>query len=422
MPPIAMRLVLYLCMGSTSSKVRRGLFTLTAAALKTSTAKIWLVVGAGLVLFVSVLLMLGMFLVAFQTVLSAQAAASSIGTNDIPPVAMLAYQTAAAESCAPDDLWPILAGIGKVESDHGRVFGSHLLPNGDSSIPILGPELDGSGIGGNLTPVPVGVWQGRWGLDGDFEQALGPMQFRPGVFAEYAPSAAATPHNINDAAAAAAAKLCAEGLPDVEAALWRYNPLRSYVEEVLHWAALYAQGGGIASVSALALVDNPNVQLTAAAEADLLAGIVDPRLVDVVAHLSITYKMDILSFRTGHSRCKVLPNRVNSGPNCSVSNYWEGRAVDIMSVSYADQPLRAVSPKNRAAREIAEWLAFMPQSDLIRPNEVGSPWYNLESYHGHFANSLHQDHLHIGYHSPPPPEWANEVAPVSDVAAAASGG
>ncbi len=405
-------------MASKGSKVRRRLVTLTAAALKTSSAKIWLVVGVALVLLVGVLMMIGMMIVGFQTVLAAQAAASSTATLDIPPVALLAYQKAGAESCAPEDLWPILAGIGKVESDHGRIFGSQLLPSGDSSILILRPELNGSCAGGYITPHPVEGWRGRWGLEGDFEQALGPMQFRPGEFNKYAPSAAATPHNINDASSAAAAKLCAEGLPDVEAALWRYNPLRSYVDEVLHWAALYAQGGGIASASALALIENPNVKLTAAAESDLLAGIVDPRLVDVLAHLSITYKLDILSFRTGHGRCKVLPGRVNAGPNCNVSNHWEGRAADVMSISYADQPLQAVSPSNRPAREIAVWLALIPRFNPIRPNEVGSPWDDLESYHGHFANSLHQDHLHIGYHSPPPPEWAT----AGEVAAAPSNG
>jgi hypothetical protein len=41
----------------------------------------------------------------------------------------------------------------------------------------------------------------------------------------------------------------------------------------------------------------------------------------------------------------------------------------------------------------------MPTNEPIRPDEVGSPWTAYDTYHGHFTNTLHQDHLHIGYTS-----------------------
>ena len=110
--------------------------------------------------------------------------------------------------------------------------------------------LDGSGAGGNRTPLPIGPWRGRWGLTGDYQQALGPMQFLPDTFARFASTPAADPHNINDAARAAAAYLCDGGITDIGEAIRRYNNSQSYVDEVLHWAALYQRTGGIPSADA----------------------------------------------------------------------------------------------------------------------------------------------------------------------------
>lgn len=45
--------------------------------------------------------------------------------------------------------WSILAGIGAVESDHGGTV--DIAPDGTTDPPFVGPRLDGSGVGGNLT-------------------------------------------------------------------------------------------------------------------------------------------------------------------------------------------------------------------------------------------------------------------------------
>jgi hypothetical protein len=326
--------------------------------------------------------------------------ASPLAIADIPPVALDAYRHAAATAC--DDItWPLLAGIGKIESNHARHAGTELHPNGDTTPPILGPKLDGSGAGGNTTPLPAATWSGRWGLGTDWQQALGPMQFLPGAFEHYAPSPAATPHNIYDAAQAAAALLCDSENDDATTALLRYNRSTAYGEQVLHWAALYADSTIPPSPGARSLLDNENLALTTPARQDLENGIVDPRLVDLLTHIADQYQIEVLNFRTGHPRCKVLPNPTNTGPNCAVSNHWHGRAADITAVSKPGQPLGAVSPHNEPARAIVQSLATLPD-EPSRPDEVGSPWSDLDDYHGHFSNQLHENHLHIGYTTQPP--------------------
>ena len=370
--------------------------------------KLW-AAAVAIVVFLSNLL-LGVVMLATAVQATQIAQVSDIGAQDIPTVALSAYQEAAAQGCDGLDWW-VLAGIGKVESDHGRTNGSTLLPSGETSPPIFGPELNGSGAGGNLTSLPIGQWRGSWGLTGDYQRAIGPMQFLPGTFARYAPDTTATPHNIGDAARAAASLLCDGSIADIGMALRRYNNSQAYVDEVLHWGALYQLGGGLPSADAEALLDNPNIKLTAGARQDLEAGIVDPRLTQLLVHLASTYRLEILSFRTGHPRCKVLPNKVNSGPNCSISNHWEGRAVDITSASRAGEALMPVGPRNDDARAITEAVALMSADSPLRPDEVGSPWAAYEDYHGHFSNSLHKDHLHLGYERMPSAHPVRAVTP-----------
>lgn len=75
--------------------------------------------------------------------------------DGIPPVLLDAYHRGAARLTG---LYPrctgmtraILAGIGRIESTHGA--GHDIAPNGDVTPPFVGPRLDGSGVGGNLTP------------------------------------------------------------------------------------------------------------------------------------------------------------------------------------------------------------------------------------------------------------------------------
>lgn len=156
----------------------------------------------------------------------------------IPDVMLSAYQQAAQRiggirpACA-GMRWSVLAGIAEVESQHAS--GSTIAPNGDISPPILGPPLDGSGVGGNRTPIR--------NPDGTFARAVGPFQFLTTTWAGVAQDGnddgARNPHNAFDAALGAAAYLCGTGPRDLKdqgqlrAALLRYNASQTYVTQVL---------------------------------------------------------------------------------------------------------------------------------------------------------------------------------------------
>ncbi|GAA1440972.1 bifunctional lytic transglycosylase/C40 family peptidase [Nocardiopsis tropica] len=139
--------------------------------------------------------------------------------------------------------WQILAGIGAVESDHAA--GSTISPTGDTDPPVVGPVLDGSGVGGNLTPhydTDGGVWDG----DTVYDAAVGVTQHLPANWDDYGVDGngdgRADPHNVFDSVAATAVELCAShpdqqvdftDREDLEDALFRYNHADWYVDDVL---------------------------------------------------------------------------------------------------------------------------------------------------------------------------------------------
>ncbi len=135
---------------------------------------------------------------------------------DIPSAYVRHYQRAARR--CPGLPWPVLAAVGKVESDHGRAR----LPgvrSGANAAGAAGPMQ--LGIGGRAGP----TWQ-HYRLDADHD----------GQASVYDPA---------DATAAAAHKLCADGARrHLDAALYAYNPSWAYVARVKRWAARYILGGG----------------------------------------------------------------------------------------------------------------------------------------------------------------------------------
>lgn len=168
--------------------------------------------------------------------------------SGIPERALAAYAGAALAKYAerPDcDLgWNTLAGIGWVESRHGSYGGASIADDGTVSPPIIGIALDGS-----TTALIADTDGGEFDGDAEFDRALGPMQFIPGSWANWyidgSGDGVADPHNIDDAALAAANYLCraVPTLGDEES--WRagiasYNGTNSYLDAVATASSQYA--------------------------------------------------------------------------------------------------------------------------------------------------------------------------------------
>ena len=127
---------------------------------------------------------------------------------DIPPDYLLLYQEAGLAFDVP---WEVLAGIGKVECDHGR------------------------------DPDPACWQEGHTNAAG----AGGPMQFLASTWQQYgiAANGSSAPNRWNaaDAIVSAANFLKQNGAPDkIEQAVFAYNHSDAYVQQVLAWAGLYA--------------------------------------------------------------------------------------------------------------------------------------------------------------------------------------
>jgi cell wall-associated NlpC family hydrolase len=131
---------------------------------------------------------------------------------EIPPNYLLLYQEAGLAFDVP---WEVLAGIGKVECDHGQ------------------------------NPDPACWKKGATNAAG----AGGPMQFLATTWQTYriAASGNGTPDRWNpaDAILSAGNFLESNGAPDnIDAAAFAYNHSNSYVQQVLAWANLYANANG----------------------------------------------------------------------------------------------------------------------------------------------------------------------------------
>ena len=133
--------------------------------------------------------------------------ASTLARTEIPPLYLSLYERAGARYGVD---WAILAGIGKVECDHGRA------------------------------PAPSCAQEGVVNSAG----AGGPMQFIASTWSRYGVAAEgdARPDrwNVADAILSAANYLHAAGAPrSYSKAIYAYNHARWYVAEVEAWASRY---------------------------------------------------------------------------------------------------------------------------------------------------------------------------------------
>ena len=171
----------------------------------------------------------------------AQRVAAATG---IPEPAVVAYGNAELAMRSTDPgcqlSWATLAGIGRVESDHGQFGGAHLLSNGEESRPVIGVPLDGTGGVRDIPDSDHGA------LDGDpvYDHAVGPLQFLPSTWRDY--TSTGDPENIDDAALVAAKYLCVGGRDMGSAAGWwdgilSYNNSVDYAQKVFGQADNYAR-------------------------------------------------------------------------------------------------------------------------------------------------------------------------------------
>lgn len=135
------------------------------------------------------------------------------------------------------------------------------------------------------------------------------------------------------------------------------------------------------SAVAAPVLANDNVGLTDTARWDILAGGVDDRVLSVLARLGMEHRLDVTVLATGH------PHEVFGSSH--VSNHTEGRAVDIWALD--GRPVLE-------QRDPAGPLAALARSLLAEGvTELGGPW-DLDGPGGaSFTNTVHQDHLHVGF-------------------------
>jgi hypothetical protein len=306
-------------------------------------------------------------------------AASRYALTDIPSTYLALYVQAdrrMQRSC-PRLRWQQLAGIGKVESDHGRSRAPGVRSGVNRHGCCAGPMQF------NLRSGPPSTWEA-------FK--------RPGD-SVYDPA---------DAIPAAARKLCANGLteparsgadpcpqvrgsPAEHRALKRYNDACWYVHQVLVLADRYTrqEPPEVAARDPFvrALTHNPRLTTTTARgcdpASDFASGRLDLRVQALLAALAERHTIRLSCLRTGHSVYVKGTRRV--------SNHTVWRAIDIDQID--GQP---VGRRSRAARALVGWLDRL--DGPLRPGEVGSP-FRLGG-RPFFTDEGHQGHVHVGYGGP----------------------
>ncbi|WP_326837872.1 lytic murein transglycosylase [Amycolatopsis rhabdoformis] len=168
----------------------------------------------------------------------------------VPARALRAYGNAELAMRSADPgcriSWATLAGIGRIESNHGQYGGAVLGADGRPSKPIIGVPLDGSSGVRAISDTDGGRFDG----DPVADRAVGPMQFIPSTWRKWAADGngdgLGDPQQIDDAALAAGRYLCAGGRDMATPSGWwsgilSYNNSTEYAQKVFGLADGYAQ-------------------------------------------------------------------------------------------------------------------------------------------------------------------------------------
>lgn len=169
--------------------------------------------------------------------------------SGIPARALAAYAGAALAKAAAMPAcglgWTTLAGIGFVESDHGRHGGSTVGEDGTVTPPIYGIALDGDAAA-HIPDSDGGEIDG----DADFDRAVGPMQLIPQTWRNWHVDGngdgVEDPQNIDDAVVATSNYLCRASGDMADRMGWRagvlaFNGSDSYAQSVANAANRYRE-------------------------------------------------------------------------------------------------------------------------------------------------------------------------------------
>ncbi len=272
---------------------------------------------------------------------------------EIPDYYLRAFESAASRyELGQEGIWT-LAAVARIESDYGRGMNREQMK--ETGTMGLSPEQ----------------WK-RYGVDGDGDGLV--LRDDPW-----------------DGIATFARMLWAHR--SIEDGLFSHNQASWYVEAAVREAGVIA--GNCDTVKTdwdiaypqrttnATQINWDNLQILNAASAkDIESGLIDRRVINLLAMLTQRYSLLVSSLRSDHSMLTTSGN---------VSNHYYGRAFDIAAVngvSCAD-----MSPTSPCS-EVGRLLASLP--DGIKPTEL-IYGYDLDGPGPAFAMADHSSHIHAGF-------------------------
>lgn len=297
---------------------------------------------------------------------TAEFAPSAAAVADIPAAYLVLYR-AAAKKYGID--WAILAAIGSIETDHGRLNAPGVKSGVNSFGCCAGPMQF------YTSPYPTKLRAGEtnsstWGAMGVDGNGDGWKDA----------------HDPEDAIPAAARYLKASGAPgDYQSAIFSYNHAQWYVDDVMARAARYrgalkraltAPTTNVQAAGALELLRSKKITLSSIQRADLRAGTIDKRVTTALVWALQRHTIYVSAMKSDHA------------PG---TNHEQGRAVDIAMVDGVScTNVARSSPCGRLAVEWNRLPGRMKPTELIFCFDPGPDV-------GSFARSDHCDHIHLGW-------------------------
>lgn len=336
-----------------------------AVGTKLKLLKIIVAAVIALVLFLGFLLLMIVSAVGqtFAATHSPSFGASSTANTDIPPALLKLYQDASTNCVGLE--WQLVAGIGKVDSDHARLNGSTPDPlTGQVKPPIIGTPLDGVNDSRRTPDTDNGQYDG----DSIWDREVGPFRFTPRSWIIYGVDGngdgQADPHNIYDAVPAAVRRLCPTGtITDMRAALLDYNDSLQYVDEVLGFTDTYSEVGAVEINGEYATVGG----ITVAAN---LAPALEALLADAEAD---GIKFGGWGLRTNARQVELRKQ------NCGTSDY----AIYQMPSSECSPP---TARPGRSQHEIGLAVDFTENGKSLNSSSAGFRWLKVNGARYGFIN------------------------------------